>query len=213
DEDTREMADRRATLVEPVFSFGPFRLLPAQQLLLEGDVPVRIGSRALEILTALVEHAGSLVSRDELIARVWPNTFVGEANLNVHIAALRRALGEGQPGNRYVATVSGRGYRFVAPIKPSESGVQPVLRVDAAMRAHNLPGASTRLIGRADAVDALLRQLPKHRFVTVVGPGGIGKTTVALAAAEALLGTHKHGVWFINLAPLRDPNFLPGALA
>ena len=170
------MSDRPTTLAEPEFLFGPFRLLPAQQILLEGRAPVRIGSRALEILTALVEHAGQLVGRGELIARAWPNTFVEEANLNVHIAALRRALGEGQPGNRYVATVPGRGYRFVAPVNLSESRVQPVLRANAAMRAHNLPAASTRLIGRADAVDALLRQLPKHRFVTVVGPGGIGKT-------------------------------------
>jgi predicted ATPase/DNA-binding winged helix-turn-helix (wHTH) protein len=207
------MADRPTSLAEPEFSFGPFRLLPAQQILLEGRAPVRIGSRALEILTALVEHAGQLVSRGDLIARAWPNTFVEEANLNVHIGALRRALGEGQPGNRYVATVPGRGYRFVAPVKLSESGVQAVLRADAAMRAHNLPAASTRLIGRADAVDALLRQVPKYRFVTVVGPGGIGKTTVALAAAEALLGAYKHGVWFVNLAPLRDPHFVPGALA
>ena len=207
------MADRFTTLAEPEFLFGPFRLLPAQQILLEGRAPVRIGSRALEILTALVEHPGQLVSRGDLIARAWPNTFVEEANLNVHIGALRRALGEGQPGNRYVATVPGRGYRFVAPVKLSESGVQPVLRADAAMGAHNLPAASTRLIGRVDEVDALLRQVPKYRFVTVVGPGGIGKTTVALAAAEALLGAYKHGVWFINLAPLRDPHFLPGALA
>jgi len=121
------MADRPTTLAEPEFSFGPFRLLPAQQNLLEGRAPVRIGSRALEILTALVEHAGQLVSRGDLIARAWPNTFVEEANLNVHIGALRRALGEGQPGNRYVATVPGRGYRFVAAVKLSESEVQPVL--------------------------------------------------------------------------------------
>ena len=83
------MADRPTTLAEPEFSFGPFRLLPAQQILLEGGAPVRIGSRALEILTALVEHAGELVSRGDLIARAWPNTFVEEANLNVHIGALR----------------------------------------------------------------------------------------------------------------------------
>src|ERR1700751_847532 len=145
------------TSAEPEFLFGPFRFLPAQQILLEGGAPVRIGSRALEILTALVEHAGELVSRGDLIARDWPNTFVEEANLNVHIGALRRALGEGQPGNRYVATVPGRGYRFVAPVNLSESRVQPIPRADAAMPAHNLPAASTRLIGRADAVDALLR--------------------------------------------------------
>src|SRR6266446_7114978 len=108
------MADWTTTSAERAFSFGPFRLLPAQQRLLEGETPVRLGSRALEILTAPVERPGELVSKDELIARVWPNTVVEESNLKVNVAALRRALGDGAPGRRYIVTVSGRGYRFRA---------------------------------------------------------------------------------------------------
>src|SRR5215471_11097204 len=89
---------------ERAFSFGPFSLLPGQQRLLEGETPVRLGSRAMEILATLVERPGELVSTGELIARAWPNTTVADGNLKVHIAALRKALGEGKPGHRYVAT-------------------------------------------------------------------------------------------------------------
>ena len=102
-------------------SFGPFRLLAAQRLLLEGDKPVRLGSRAFDILAALVERAGEVVGKEELIARAWPQTFVEEANLKIQVSALRRALGDGQGGNRYVVTVPGRGYNFVAPGTTSRS--------------------------------------------------------------------------------------------
>src|SRR5262249_22224694 len=95
-------------------SFGPFRLLPTQFLLLEGDTPVSLGSRALEILTVLLERRGELVSKQELMARVWPNVFVEPANLTVHMSALRRTLRDGRDGNRFIINVPGRGYSFVA---------------------------------------------------------------------------------------------------
>jgi predicted ATPase/DNA-binding winged helix-turn-helix (wHTH) protein len=205
--------DRSTALAEPGFSFGPFRFLPAQQLLLEGGAPVRLGSRALEILAALVERPGELITKRELMARAWPNIVVEEGNLKVHIAALRRALGEGEPGARYVATVPGRGYRFVASVKPFGRDAEPTLQSTAAPLAHNLPSSPTRTIGRASTIDALRTQLPQSRFVTVVGPGGIGKTTVALAAAESLVADYEHGVHFVDLAPLQDRQFVPSAVA
>jgi DNA-binding winged helix-turn-helix (wHTH) protein len=97
-------------------SFGSFRLLPAQFLLLEGDKPVPLGSRALELLIALLERPGELVSKQELMARVWPNLFVEPANLTVHISALRRRLRDGRDGNRFIINIPGRGYCFVAPV-------------------------------------------------------------------------------------------------
>jgi DNA-binding winged helix-turn-helix (wHTH) protein len=97
-------------------SFGPFRLVPTQFLLLEGDKPVPLGSRALEILTVLLERPGELVSKQELMARVWPNVFVEPANLTVHISALRRTLRDGRDGNRFIVNVPGRGYSFVASV-------------------------------------------------------------------------------------------------
>ncbi|MCA6104209.1 winged helix-turn-helix domain-containing protein [Bradyrhizobium australafricanum] len=100
-------------------SFGPFRLLRAQFLLLEGDKPVPLGSRALEILIALLERHGELVSKQDLMARVWPNIFVEPANLTVHMSALRRALRDGQGGNRFIVNIPGRGYCFVASVAMS----------------------------------------------------------------------------------------------
>src|SRR5215469_12605243 len=207
------MADWSASSTMPCFSFGPFRFHPARHLLLEGETPVRLGSRALEILAALVERPGELVSKDELTARVWPNTIVEESNLKVNVAALRRALGEGRLGRRYIATVCGRGYRFVAPVERDEPGTLLVAQSPAAKRLHNLPASSTCTIGRADAIHALLRQLQRHRLVTIVGPAGIGKTTVALAAAETHIAAYAHGVWFVDLAPVADPQFVPSAVA
>ena len=103
------------------FSFGPFLLIPERQLLLRGERSVRIGCRALDLLTALVERPGELVSKTELMARVWPSTIVEEANLKVNMSALRRALGDGVGAPDYIATVPGRGYRFVAAVQTTES--------------------------------------------------------------------------------------------
>ena len=102
--------------------FGPFRLLPTQFLLLEDDKPVPLGSRALEILIALLERRGQLVSKKDLMARVWPNVFVEPANLTVHMSALRRALRDGRDGHRFIVNIPGRGYCFVAPVDASERG-------------------------------------------------------------------------------------------
>jgi len=98
-------------------TFGPFRLYPQQRLLFRADAPLRLGSRAREILLILVERAGDVVKKRELLARVWPNIIVGEGSLRVHIAALRKALRDSQEGMRYIENVTGRGYRFVAPLR------------------------------------------------------------------------------------------------
>jgi predicted ATPase/DNA-binding winged helix-turn-helix (wHTH) protein len=194
-------------------SFGAFRLLPAQQLLLEGDRPVHVGSRARDILVALIERSGQVLSKQELLDRVWPNTFVEEGNLKVHVAALRRALGDGQAGKRYIANIPGRGYSFVAPVHHSavSGGIEPTFEKIKARQ--DLPMPLTRMVGRSDTVAALSAQVTRQRFVTIVGAGGIGKTTVALAVADTLAGTFEDGVRFVDLAPLSDPLLVPGALA
>jgi predicted ATPase/DNA-binding winged helix-turn-helix (wHTH) protein len=194
-------------------SFGPFRLLAAQRLLLDGDNPVRLGSRAFDILAALVERRGEVVGKNELIARAWPQTVVEDANLKIQVSALRRALGDGQGGHRYVVTVPGRGYNFVAPVRHEERSRTPLAPTSAAPVAHNLPFAATRMIGREDAAAALVSRLSHQRLVTVIGPGGIGKTTVALAVAERMIAKYEHGVWLIDLAPVADPRLVPTAVA
>jgi predicted ATPase/DNA-binding winged helix-turn-helix (wHTH) protein len=193
-------------------SFGPFRLVAAQRLLLEGDKPVRLGSRAFDIMTALIERAGEVVGKDELIARVWPQTFVEESNLKIQVSALRRALGDGQDGHRYIVTVPGRGYNFVAPVSPEEPSPVPLTLPAAPVGPHNLPIAVTRMIGREEAVAAIISQLSRERLVTVVGAGGIGKTTVALAVAERMIPAYEHGVWLVDLAPLSDPRLVPSSV-
>src|SRR5580704_17282584 len=198
---------------ESAISFGPYRLVAAQRLLLEGDTPVRLGSRAFDILIALVERAGEVVSKEELIARAWPATFVEEANLKIQVSALRRALGDGQGDHRYIATVVGRGYNFVAPIRKEERPRASPSPTIAPAALHNLPFATTRMIGRDDIATTLATQLSHQRLVTVVGPGGIGKTTVGLAVAERMIGAYEHGVWLVDLAPLRDPGLVPSAVA
>jgi predicted ATPase/DNA-binding winged helix-turn-helix (wHTH) protein len=194
-------------------SFGPFRLFAEQRLLLEGVRAVRLGSRAFDVLAALVERAGEVVGKEQLIARAWPHTFVEESNLKIQVSALRRALGDGQGGNRYVITVPGRGYNFVAPVRREEpSRASPPPTVASAVM-HNLPFAATRMIGRDDAVAALVTRLSRQRLVTIVGAGGIGKTTVALAVAERMIASYEHGVWLVDLAPLSDPRLVPSTVA
>src|ERR1700686_783913 len=105
---------------EQAIAFGPFRLLAPQRVLLDGDRPRRLGSRARDILAVLAQNAGRVVPKEELIARVWPKVFVAESNLKIQVSALRRALGDGQGGNRYILTVPGRGYNFVAPVSLEE---------------------------------------------------------------------------------------------
>src|SRR6516164_3694328 len=101
---------------EETFAFGSFRLIPVQRMLLEDGRPLRLGSRALDILVTLVESAGETIHKDQLIAPIWPVTVVDEGALRVHIAALRKALGDGRAGKRYIANIPGRGYSFTAPV-------------------------------------------------------------------------------------------------
>ena len=184
-------------------TFGPFTLIPARQLLLDGGAPVRLGSRAMSLLCALVEQAGAVLSRDELVGTVWPTTVVEETSLRVQVAALRKVLGEGQRGERYIANVVGRGYSFVAPVTWRH---QPHAADEPAQTQvrHNLPTRLTRAIGRDELIDSLRAQLSRRRLLSIVGPGGIGKTTVALAVAEKALTSFEHGVFFVDLAPLTD---------
>jgi DNA-binding winged helix-turn-helix (wHTH) protein len=149
-------------------SFGSFRLLPAQRLLLDGNKPVQLGSRAFDILIALVERPSELVSKEQLMARVWPNIFVDPANLTVHVSALRRALREGRDGNRFLINIPGRGYVFVAPIKvygparPSKPALPDV-------PLHNSPPHLDRLITEEPIAESSPR-LSHNRLVTAAGP-------------------------------------------
>jgi predicted ATPase/DNA-binding winged helix-turn-helix (wHTH) protein len=196
---------------DETFVFASFRLIPAQRMLLDDGEPLRLGSRALDVLITLVEHAGETVSKEQLIARAWPDTVVDEGALRVHVSALRKALGDGRAGRRYITNNPGRGYTFVAPV--ARGHAQPATASPSgASDSNNLPAALTRIVGRDDIIAALSTQLARRRFLTIVGPGGIGKTTVAVAVAVTVRGSYKDGVWFVGLASLSDPDLVPSAL-
>jgi predicted ATPase/DNA-binding winged helix-turn-helix (wHTH) protein len=199
-----------------VTSFGPFRLSAAGRVLHRGDDPVVLGSRALDILIALVARAGEVVSRRELIEQVWPGLVVEETNLRVHIANLRKALGDGRDGARYITNIPGRGYCFVAPVLRATSAPAPAAHAVetpvSASPAH-LPARLARMVGRGETVAALSKLLASHRFVSVVGPGGMGKTTVAVSVGHALLDDFGKAVFFVDLGTLTNGAFVSATVA
>jgi predicted ATPase/DNA-binding winged helix-turn-helix (wHTH) protein len=207
-----QMLDEECSQRKDSVSFGPFRLLATERLLEKDGVALNLGSRALDLLVALVERAPELVSKRELMARVWPNLVVDEGSLRFHIASLRKVLGDGQSGIRYVTNVAGRGYCFVAPIE--RSAVKPPLAKSfVADRVAKLPTRLLRMVGRDETVQTISEQLVGQRFVTLVGPGGIGKTTVAVSVAHARFAEFGGAVHFIDLGALDDPALVPSALA
>lgn len=187
------------------------------QLLVDGR-PAALGSRAFEVLLALIERRDRVVTKNELLDVVWPGLVVEENNLQVQVSALRKLLGP-----QAIATIPGRGYRFTAPIDVAAHPARqsaPAAGVPAPSREParaafpgNLPAEVPRLFGR-DADVATLRALVEaHRMVTVVGAGGIGKSRLAQAAAHSLLGRWPDGVWMVELAGLGDPALLPNVIA
>jgi predicted ATPase/DNA-binding winged helix-turn-helix (wHTH) protein len=201
--------------VNIVFSFGPFRLFASERLLKKDEQPIPLGGRSLDILIALVERVGEVLTRKELISRVWPDVTVEEANLRVHVTALRKALRDGRDGARYVVNVPGRGYCFVGPVIRTTAPQQPLPAVEApgAHPPRSLPSRLSRMVGRDGIVRALSAQLMMWRFVSIVGPGGIGKTTVAVSVAHMLAEGFNGAVFFIDLATLTDPELVPTVVA
>jgi len=173
--------------------FGPFRLIPAERLLLKNNTPVPIGGRELDILIMLVAHAGRVVTKRELFARVWPDVVVEESSLRVHVAGLRKVLADGQDPTRYIVNVPGRGYSFVASVAGDKA---PASHAWGAAP----PQRSTRIIGRDNDSSAIAELISRHRFVTIHGPGGVGKTTLGVAVAGSQAHAFADGVCFVDLS-------------
>jgi predicted ATPase/DNA-binding winged helix-turn-helix (wHTH) protein len=189
-------------------------LFAAERLLKKGDEPHPLGSRTFDILIALIDRAGEIVTHRELIARVWPDVTVEEANLRIHVAGLRKALGDGREGARYIVNVRGRGYSFVAPVtRPITERSSPSKEGAAFDGLQQLPPKLNRMIGRDDTIRTLLAQLMMYRFVSIVGAAGIGKTTVAISVAHTLLEDFNGAVSFVDLATLTDAQLVPTTVA
>jgi DNA-binding winged helix-turn-helix (wHTH) protein len=173
----RPMSDLR----DKVLSFGPFELSIGNRLLTNGAKAVPLGGRAMDLLIVLVEEANKVVGRRTLIERVWPKRGAEQVSLRVHISALRKALDQNDPGRRYIANVPGRGYSFVVPVTTLSSLTSEDVKRSSKYR---LPTRLKRMIGRNDVLAAIRMKLSEQKFVTIVGPGGIGKTTAAVAVAH-----------------------------
>lgn len=193
--------------------FGPFRLIPQARRLERDGEPVPLGSRALDLLCLLASRPGEVVRKSDLMASAWPDLTVEQSSLRFHIAQLRRALGGGQEGERYVANVPGRGYCFVAAVQDVEPVAPPAPVPSETAAQTGLPRGISRLLGREGALVALADRLAVHRFVTIRGPGGIGKTTVAVALAHDLASQFPDGVRFLDLGSLLDPQLVPSTVA
>src|SRR3954469_4556036 len=194
-------------------SFGPFDLVISERLLTKGDAPVQLGARALDILIVLISAPNEVVIKRDLMSRVWPDVTVEEGSLRFHMASLRKALGDGKAGARYITTIAGRGYCFVAPVSQSNASRLAAPAPAAGFPHANLPPSLSRMVGRDDDVLKLSGQLIASRFVTIVGPGGVGKTTVAVAVAHHLVEAFAGFVLFVDLGMLSDPTLAPMAMA
>ncbi|MFV3370862.1 ATP-binding protein [Pseudomonas sp. NY15435] len=205
------MIPEPAAAVETVLHFGPYQIFPASRVILEAGRPLRLGQRALDILLALLERAGDVVSKRELLARAWPGQDIDEGNLRVHMNALRKALGDGQNGRRFIVTIALRGYSFVEPLATSAQATPATSGGQTA--DHNLPPRRNRLLGREAELERLLVELPRRRCISLVGSGGIGKTSLALQAAERCIGRYPHGIRMLDLTQLQDARPLNSTLA
>ncbi|MEV4781905.1 winged helix-turn-helix domain-containing protein [Burkholderia sp. LMU1-1-1.1] len=187
------MQHASCTPIEPELAFGPYRLAPSSRTLSKNGQPVPLNGRAFDLLLALVERAGEVVSKQELIARVWPSTVVEENNLRVHVGTLRKALSGDPNGLRYIENVVGRGYSFVAPV---------TLPAHTATMQRNPPPRD--ILGRDPTLKQLTTLCHQHQCVTIVGAGGIGNSTVALMVAEALTPIFGTRIYFADVAPVTD---------
>jgi predicted ATPase/DNA-binding winged helix-turn-helix (wHTH) protein len=206
-----------ATVVPTAIEFGRFRVLPHRRELLADNLPVELGARAFDVLMALIEARGHVVSKDELMERVWPGRIVEENNLAIQVLALRKAFAADRG---LISTVFGRGYRFTGEIRTvsaSPDGEKTAGTPEAAPLPSrpptNLPELVSELIGRDNELAEILDLSVSHRLATLTGAGGIGKTRLGFEVARHQLSKFADGVWAAELAPLSDPDLVPVTVA
>jgi predicted ATPase/DNA-binding winged helix-turn-helix (wHTH) protein len=201
---------------ERIYMSGQWEIDLGQHELRAHGVPVPIGNRAFEIISVLAQSDGKLVSKDDLMGRVW-GAIVEENTIQVHISAIRKALG---PDRGMLKTISGRGYRLLGSwtTRQEEHASAESIHLDQVRKSArpfqtNLPSRTSDLIGRDGAVQHLRNLLSAYRTVTLTGPGGIGKTALALEVTRNLFPTFQGDVWLVELVSLPDPGLVPIAAA
>src|ERR1700741_5152613 len=185
------------------YHFASFELQLDERRLLKDGAAIPLRPRAFDLLAALVERAGHLVTKDELLDRVWPKMVVEEAALHVQVSALRKVL-----GSDAITTVSGRGYQFTLPVTTGDGEA-----TRASRPKHNLPYQLTSFVGREQEIAQLEELVAANRLVTLTGAGGAGKTRLAIEVARRLTDAFPDGVWLVELAELSDPGLVPQAVA
>src|ERR1700682_5780761 len=191
--------------------FGPFELSSSERVLRREGQVLPLGDRALDILIYLAERPGEVIAKQELIDYVWSDVTVEEGSLRVHVAAISKALGDGQFGNRYIANIKTRGYSFVGTVVPLAGSTES--RNDKFRHQGRLPVRPLMMIGRETVVGEVSDKLRDERFVTLLGPGGIGKTAIALAVGRTVAEEFGGKVYFVDLESLTDPRHVAGAVA
>ena len=198
---------------------GRYELQPRERRLLVDGEPATLGARAFDLLLALLEQPGALQTKSQLLERVWPGLVVEENNLATQISALRKVL-----GGDVIATIPGRGYRFTARLETATAAptAAPIAAVPLAAPAAplpesaklqtNLPATLPHLVGRAEDLAALNELIGQHRLVSIIGAGGMGKTTVAMHLTAGRQAAYSHGVCWVELATVTDAEALPGAV-
>ena len=200
--------------------FDRFELRPSERVLLADGAPINLGARAFDVLVALSDRPGVLVSKDELLAAVWSGLVVEENNLQVQVSTLRKILGPDA-----VATIPGRGYRFNVPVIGADGEVAPpagehllsVVPASPARIRSNLPARLPALYGRSQDLQAIVALTRQYAVVTITGPGGIGKTRVAQAVAQQVAteraSDYPDGIWWVELGALNDSTLVDSAVA
>src|SRR5215472_12198168 len=198
------------------FEFGRFRILPKRREILADGRPMELGGRAFDVLVVLIGANGAVVSKEELMSRVWPGRIIEDNNLHAQIKALRKAFSD----HDLIRTIVGRGYQFRGEVRArrfnESEGAEPgtASQISGPPRAPtNLPAPISDLIGREVAIEEVIGLTADHRFVTLTGAGGIGKTRLALEVARRLLPQFADGVWIAELASLSDPQLVPVTVA
>jgi predicted ATPase/DNA-binding winged helix-turn-helix (wHTH) protein len=198
---------------QPVYEFGAWEIDLARREMRLNGVPANIGSRAFEVVETLVQSAGELIDKYDLMNRVWPGAVVEENTLQAQISAIRRALG---PDRGLLKTVAGRGYRLLGDwiIRQKDCASAGLSTAEPARSyVTNLTAPPSALIGRETAEAQLLEMLSTYRMITMTGPGGIGKSILAQTVARNLLATFRGDGLLVELVSLRDPALVPFAVA
>jgi DNA-binding winged helix-turn-helix (wHTH) protein len=189
--------------------FGPFEVSIGERLLRREGMVLPLGGRALDLLIYLAERRGEVISKRELMDQVWRDVTVEEGSIRVHVSAIRKALGDGQFGNRYIANIKGRGYAFVGAVVSLAARAKA--GNDGFRHQGRRPVRPHMTIGRQTAIGEVSDNLRDEPFS--LGTGGIATTTIALAVRRALAAEFGGKVHLVDLESLADSRHVAGAVA